>query len=184
MTTAVQSQAQATETIRLERYLGPARVVRLEEESVVVVIDGAAVVHATLALAFPYRPVIGDQLLLIGDEQAFYVIGVLEARGRSDLSCEGGVALRAESGRLRLTGDRGVRVRGKTVHLETKELKTVAIDATQNFGEQRKQVRGEIKTEAGQIDELSQGPWLTQAKRFILKTLNEARVKSNTVRLG
>jgi hypothetical protein len=184
MKLSASAEAQPTEAATIDRYLGPARVVRLEEGAVVVVIDSETLVHATLALAFPYRPVIGDQLLVIGDEQAFFVIGVLEGRGRSGLSNDAGVALSAESGRLRLVGDQGVRVHGRSVDVQTEELETVAIETHQTFGEQRKQVRGAIQTEAGQIDELSQGAWVTQAKRFILKCLNAARVKSNTVRLG
>ena len=184
MNLSTPAEAQPTEVVTFDRYLGPARVVRLEQDAVVVVIDIETLVHATMALAFPYRPVIGDQLLVIGDEQAFFVIGVLEGRGRSGLSNDEGVTLSAESGRLRLVGDKGVRVHGRSIDVQTEELETVAIDASQTFGEQRKQVRGVIKTEAGQIDELSQGAWVTQAKRFILKSLNAARVKSNTVRLG
>jgi len=184
MTSLAEETPPITEPVTIDRYLGPARVVRLEQDAVVVVIDSETLVHATMALAFPYRPVIGDQLLVIGDAHAFFVIGVLEGRGRSGLSNDAGIQLSAENGHLRLVGDKGVRMHGRSVKVQTEQWQTVAIDTHQTYGERRKQVRGVIKTEAGQIDELSQGTWLTQAKRFILKSLNEARVKSNTVRLG
>lgn len=173
-----------TAALELERYLGSARVVRVADRSLLVVLEDATTVHATLALAFPYQPVAGDQVLVIGDAAAFWVIGVLEARGRTNLESAGSAAIVAENGRLRLLGDRGIKLSGRRIHLEARHLRRIAVTLVQTFGEQQTQVREGLKVEAGEVDQLSEKRWLLRAKQIALKALMGARVKSTTVRLG
>lgn len=173
-----------TQPACLERYLGAARVVRIAGRSLVVELEDATRVFATSALAFPYQPVVGDELLVIGDARSFFVIGVLEAHGRASLSDPKGVSLHAENGRLRLIGDRGVSLRGRRVFVHAERLKTVALTAIRTLGQAHTDVRDALKVEAGEVDELSQGRWLLQAKRVALKALVGARLKSPTLRVG
>lgn len=173
----------------VDTYLGAARVVRVEPAAVVVALEeargsGPVVVHATPALTVPYAPRPGDQLLVIGDAAAFYVIGVLDGRGAVSLSNPAGVALRAEGGALRVVGDRGVRVAGARVRLETGWLRQLAVSAVTTFGERVTHVREAWKVEAGQLDERSDGRHLLQARRAVIKALTSARIKSTTVRVG
>jgi hypothetical protein len=174
----------------IHRYLGAARVVQAAGTSLVVALEevdaptGSIVVRAMLALAFPYRPVAGDQLLIVGDARAFYAIGVLEGRGQSQLSHDGNIALRAEGGRLRVAGARGVRLGGRAVAIEARQLRRVALAAVQTFRQQRSHVREESKLEAGEVDELSQDRWLLRTRRAVIKALHGARLKGSTVRLG
>ncbi len=168
----------------LERYLGAARAVRHTDRSWVVALTDDTLVHATLALSFPYRPRIGDQLLVIGDATDFYVIGVLNGRGHAKLSNPQGVSVHAEGGKLRLAGDRGVRLTGRRIRLRARELKRVALTAVETFRERTREVREALAVEAGEVDELSSGRWLVRARRAVIKGRDGARVKSTTVRLG
>jgi hypothetical protein len=172
----------------LDSYLGAGRVVRLGPGALSVALEDATaagtVVNATPALTFPYRPVLGDQLLVLGDARAFYVIGVLAGRGSTTLSRAAGVSLRAEGGALRLTGDRGVRLTGSSIQLRAQRLRRLAALAVQTFGEQERHIRDRLTVEAGDLDEHSRGRWLLQARRVVLKALIVARIKSTTVRVG
>lgn len=173
----------------LASYLGAARVVRLGPRSILVALEEATVtpntlVHATLALGYPYRPAFGDQLLVVGDAASFYIIGVLAGRGRTSFSNPLGVALRAEGGSLGIVGDRGVSIRGDRIHLETQRLRRLATTVVQTFARRVTHVRGTLTVEAGDIDEQAQGGWLLQARRVVVKTLKNARIKSTTVRVG
>ena len=175
------------QTQSLDRYLGAARVVRDAGDTLLVALKEAAdhpLVHAAPALAFPYRPVIGDQLLVIGDAHAFYVIGVLAGRGRSRLKSSRGMSLEAKGGRLRLRGDRGVKISGPNVRVQTQRFKKLALATLQTFGHLASRVRENVNVEAGEIDALSQNRWLLQGRRVVLKALKGARVNSTTVRLG
>lgn len=173
----------------VDSYLGAARVVRVEPGSVVVALEEArgplpVVVHATSALAYPYTPRAGDQLLLIGDAAAFYVIGVLEGRGDVSLSNPKGVSIRAEGGALRLVGDRGLRVRGERLRIEAARLRQLAVTSLSTFGERVTHIREMWRVEAGQLDQHSQGRFLLQTRRAVIKALTSARIKSTTVRVG
>lgn len=170
----------------LGRYLGPGRVVRLDPSTrtCAVALEDGSLVNVTLALTFPYRPVLADLLLVISDAEAFWAIGVLEGRGGSTLSCPTGVKLTAEDGVLRLVGDRGVCVEGERVLFEGGAIERVALAAKQTFGRWERRVREELEVEAGEVDEQAQRRWAVVAKRAAIKALFGARVKSTTVRLG
>jgi len=173
----------------LDSYLGAGRVVRVDTGSVLVALEEASVprgtlVHAVPALTFPYRSAVGDQLLVIGDTEAFYVIGVLEGRGHTSLSNPRGVSIRADGGALRLVGDRGVVLSGRRIRFEAERLRQLAVTAIHSFGERVTHVRETLKVEAGDVDEHSSGRFLLQARCVVLKTLTNARIKSTTVRVG
>jgi hypothetical protein len=67
----------------LAEYLGPASVLRLEGSDVVAELPEGAEVRVALAFAFPYAPAEGDVLLVIGKDEAYYAIGVLQGSGES-----------------------------------------------------------------------------------------------------
>jgi hypothetical protein len=173
--------------VDLTRYLGPARVIRLVDGALMVALEDTTdvtVMRATMALAFPYHPVVGDKLLVIGDAHAFFAIGVLDGRGRTNLSNPHGLSLHAEDGALRLVGDRGVRLSGRWANLQSERLRLLAATAVRTFGDMSTRVREGLEVEAGEVDELSQKRWLLQARHVVLKALSGARVKSTAVRLG
>ena len=181
--------ARTAAAVDVDAYLGAARVVRLEEGTVVVALEeargsGPIVVHAASALAYPYTPRAGDQLLVVGDAAAFYVIGVLEGRGHVALSQAGDVTVHAEGGALRLVGDRGVHLRGDRVQLTTEVLRQRAVSVVATLGERVTHVREVLRVEAGQLDERSDRRYLLQSARTVIKALTGARIKSTTVRVG
>ena len=94
-------------------YLGPAVVRAIDERGVVVQVEAQAPVVARLALFIPYRPKPRDVVLVTGDGTGLYVIGVIQGRGRVELSSPRGARIAARSGRLRLSGGRGVTIAGR-----------------------------------------------------------------------
>lgn len=168
----------------IRRYLGEGRVVHALGAMLVVVLEDDTRVRATSALAFPYQPVKGDRLLVIGDAKSFFAIGVLEGHGRTHLSNLEGVSLSAEEGRLRLTGDRGIRIRSDEVRVRAATWSKVALTVVETVREKSTQVRERLEVEATEIDEHSDDRWVTQAKRVVIKALLGARMKGSTVRLG
>jgi hypothetical protein len=177
-------ESTARSAMRLDRYLGGGRVVRRSGESVSVVLEEGSQVSATLALTFPYRPALGDSLLVLGDASAFWAIGVLEARGRVSLSNPLGLTLEASGGSLRIVGDQGVAFLGREIRLSSEQLRRAAVVAKQSLGELATEVREQLRVEAADVDESSRGRWLVRAKSFVLKTVRGARLKSAAVRLG
>ena len=167
-------------------YLGPARVTEVGDTPMVALeaCPEGTLVRARMVLAFPYRPVLGDQLLVVGDDRAFWAIGVLAGRGFTRFPAGGRASLRAEGGRLALVGERGVGVSAQRVRIETRRLRRRAATAHGTMGRLSRRVRDVMSTDVGELDELSQSRFLLQARRAVVKSLHAARVKSLRVRLG
>ncbi len=149
-------------------YLGPATVTELEGATPVVDVGGERV-RAELALAFPYEPVVGDDLLVIGKDGAFYVIGLMRARGQVALRFFGDVRLQAVGGKLELEGDEGVRLRGQSVEVVTRKFKTLADSVVERANDVYRRVKETLDVHAGEKRELVDGMISTRAE-----TINSA----------
>ena len=91
-------------TMETATYLGPARVTEVEDRRVRVGFPDEETAWARLALAIPYHPVVGDELLVVRlDGEQLYAIGVLEGRGETTLRVPGNLNLEAPNGAINLT---------------------------------------------------------------------------------
>lgn len=88
--------------IGTDMYLGPAKVLEIAgAERVRLELPGGPA-WARLALAVPFRPSVGDEVLAIThDFEAVYVVGVLSAGSRTTLRVEGDLAIEARKIELR-----------------------------------------------------------------------------------
>lgn len=150
------------ETASVTDFLGPAPVRRFEGAAPIVMIGGREV-RAEMALAFPYEPAIGDDLLVVGKDDRFYVIGLLRARGQVALRFMGDVRLSAVGGKLELEGDEGVRVRGRTVEVVARQFKTLADSVVERANDVYRRVRDTLDVHAGEKRELVDGLISTRA---------------------
>lgn len=181
---AAAEEPRSSEDEKLSRFLGPGRVLRVTAEWLLVLLGPGTVVRATSAIAFPYCPVAGDQLLIIGSEDAFFAIGVLDGKGQTDLRADVGMGIEADGGWLRLSADGEVRVDAETLSLETTNLAAVADVQIAEFGSLKRVIQGLRHVEAEQVDERSEKGWLLRAARVVVKTVEKVRMKSNALRLG
>src|SRR5262245_56926379 len=96
-------------------YLGPARVLAPAGKPgyIQVALADDEVLWARLALAVPYSPALGDEVLLIcQDLPAAYVIGVLRGGGTTTLRVSGDLKLEAPCGVISIAAGKKVKVRG------------------------------------------------------------------------
>lgn len=147
----------------VDDYLGPARVVELAGSSPIVDVGGRRV-RAALALAFPYVCGEGDELLVIGRGERFYVIGVLDSKGQVALRFLGDVRIQAVGGKLELEGDEGVRVRGKSIDLVAHKVKTLADSIVERANDVYRRVKDTLSEHAGEKRVLVDGSLSTRAE--------------------
>jgi len=166
-----------------ELFLGPARVVEMAGSAPLVAI-GDREVRAELALAFPYAPTEGDELLVVGKEGRHYVIGVLRARGGVALRFVGDVKLHAVAGKLELTGDQGVQVRGEQVELLATKLRVLADSVMQKATDVYQRVRGTLDVHAGEKRELIEGDLAVRADRASTVTRGTVTINGQQIHLG
>jgi hypothetical protein len=167
-----------------DEYLGPAEVIEARARDALVSLPGGATVRAELALALPYAPAVKDVLLVIGRGQKHYAIGVLHGSGRTDLSFQGDVELRSINGRLSLSGDRGVDIRGPEVDVYTTALRMVARDVMQKFESVTQRVSALLRVHAGETQTLVDGASMTQAKSAAILTEETVTINGREVHLG
>jgi len=179
------SPARIIETIASndQTFLGPVSVVRLVGSTPLVSIAGAEV-RAEMALAYPYQPQVGDELLVIGRGDSYYVIGVLRATGEVSLRFVGDVRLHAVAGKLELAGDEGVRVRGKSIELAARKLQMMADSVKQQANAWYQRVRDTLDVHAGDKRELVDGDLSVRADRASTLTRGVVTINGKEVHLG
>jgi hypothetical protein len=165
-------------------YLGPATVLHVEPTRMHVELPSGDVVTARSALAVAYEPAEGDLLLVIGRGGDHYVIGVLEGSGGHTLTLAGDVELRAAGGTLRLTGDRGLELRGPEVEVSTGKLRVIADAAIQRFASLCQHVTQLLSLQAGEAHTVVHGTQLNQAKTTTMLTEEVMTINGKQIHLG
>jgi hypothetical protein len=165
-------------------YLGPAEVIEVLAHQVVVSLEDGKTARTELAFAMPYTPVVADLLLVIGRGAKHYAIGVLHGAGRTAFAIQGDVELRSVNGKLSLSGDRGVEVRGPEVDVYTTALRMVARDVTQKFESVLQRVSSLLRVHAGEVQTLVDEGSVMQAKRAAILTRETVTINGREVHLG
>jgi hypothetical protein len=164
--------------------LGPAEVLSVGPGYVEVRLEHGAVARAELALATPYEAVVGDQLLVIGQADRHWVIGVIRGRGRTVLSFDGDVELRSNDGVLRLASGKRVEVESPDVSFHVGTLRTVADAVIEHVSSLTQRVRALMSVHAGQRREIIDGSTSTQARSSTLVTEGDVKVNGKAIHLG
>jgi hypothetical protein len=166
-------------------YLGPADVTEVGSPlEVTIRLPAGAVTQARLALAFTYEPRPGDVVLVIGNADGHYVIGVLQGTGKATLAIPGDVEIRAVGGELVLTGDKGVRVEGAEVEVRTGKLEMLAGAVVQRFSALRQHITDLWSVRAGQTHTIVDESMHQQSKSATILTEDKVTINGRAIHLG
>jgi hypothetical protein len=165
-------------------YLGAAEVVSVAGRSVEVRLPDGAVAQATMALALPYEAEPGDLLLVIGKEDAYFVIGVIAGTGRTTLTLPGDVDLRAANGKLRLRGDEGLELLGPELEIRTGKLRMIADAVVHQFSSLSQRVARLLSVHAGEAHTVVDGAQVTQAQSAAMITEGTMTLNGKQIHLG
>jgi hypothetical protein len=164
-------------------YLGPARVAATQGNRVQLAFPDQEV-WATLALAFPYEPVAGDSVLAIGQDDQWYVIGVLSGTGPTTLVAPGDLKLVAPRGKIQITATEGVEITAPTVRTVAQRLETVAQTAIEKFTDATRWVTRLLHVSAGESQSVTEGTHRTKAKRIVGQAEGEVKFNGDKILLG
>jgi hypothetical protein len=166
-------------------YLGPAGVSRTLGRRVLVRRPGAAEERwADLALAFPYLPVPGDQVLVAVQEDRAYVIGVLQARGPSVWTFPGDVTFAAPDGRIRLRAGRGLDLEAPELELRAETIQIEGKTLRQRLENAYQWVKELVQLKAGRVRTTVDGALHQTAERTLIRSERETKVDGEQVLLG
>ena len=167
----------------LTTHLAEAEVVSLDG-GITVALPGAGRLRAIPAFTVPYRPVIGDRLLVIGDAMRLYAIGVVAGAGQISLTVAGDMCVHAQGGRLTLSGDAGVEIAGPTVGIAAGTVEVIAERLTELLGEAMRRVRGLFTVEAGQASTFVEGHSSQHSQTAVITAAETVNVSGEQVHLG
>lgn len=164
-------------------YLGPARIVDAGGDRVRLALNDSAV-QARLALAYPYAPAPGDVVLVIGQGEEYYVIGVLEGRGKTVFAAPADLEFRAPSGSITLAASQGVKLASSQVDVRAERWDVTAAEATETFGESYRRVQGAAQVRAGEMRQQVDGKYTVQADRIREVAEKDVHLDGERINLG
>lgn len=184
MTTTAVSKPERATAARVDDYLGPAHVVSASGRELSLEMPSGEIVSATLAVAFPYEPAVGDVLLVIARGASYYGIGVLHGTGRTRLVFPGDVDVRADGGTLRLSGEKGVTIDAPELDVRVGALRMLADAVTQRFATVYQRVTSLLSVHAHEshtaVDESS----ILKAKNAAILTEEAMSINGKQIHLG
>jgi len=151
--------------------LGPATVVEPDAggQPLRVLLSSGEIVEALWALPFRYLAQAGDTLLVIERGERHYVLSVIHGRGRTQLALSGEGLLRAAGGKLRLRGERGVKLTGPRVTLRGQTLGLVARVVHEKLGEVTQRIAKRVFERAGRSRRVIEGDdWHSAGERTVV----------------
>lgn len=166
------------------RYLGPATVTRVGPALLEAELPTGEIVQPQLALAFSFTPASGDSLLVIGEGERHYVIGILSSTGKTDLTFRGDVELRAVGGKVELHGELGVALHGPQIDIKTRKLDVIAEKATEAFGTLFTRVKELMSVHSGQTDTVVRGEWSSRSESAAITSQEVVSINGQEVHLG
>jgi hypothetical protein len=148
-----------------------------------VLLDGLEV-QAVNALAFPYQPSPGDVVLLIAQEDARYVIGVLQAQGDMTLNFPAGVHLRAPRGSVQITSGVSLEMQAPDVQVTAGRWNLLARTLKESATNAYRWVKELASLKAGRQRTMVEGANYERAERRIIKAKKDVRVDGDRIHLG
>lgn len=167
-----------------ERHLGPAEVLAVAPDGVDVRLESGATARAVIALAVGYEAAVGDVVLVIGDVERAWIIGVLSSTGKTSLAVTGDLDLRSLDGAVRISGAKGVEIETPTLAMRAAKVSLVAEAVVEHVVSLRQRVRELLSVHAGEQHTVVDGASSTQAERASIVTEQKVTINGKAIYLG
>jgi hypothetical protein len=164
------------------RFFGPASLRSAMGTTLIVEVD-KSLRCARLALAYPYRAQIDDVVLVLGHQEALYVLGVIDGKGATQLDFPGNVELRA-AGHLRIQARAGFELDSTRIVMRANRLDIAVRTVRESVTNLYRRVQGTIRTVAGRERTTIEGQSTLHAGRIVRKSTDDVVVDGRQIKLG
>lgn len=164
-------------------YLGPAKVLRVEAGAVYVECPDAYA-RAVSALGFPYEPLPGDLVLVIGQSNAWFIIGVLSGTGKTILQLPGDLEVRAPQGSVSIHAGKDIRLQAAAIRLIGLDIELLGKWIWHRCEELSQKIQGLFRTESGSCEQHVQGDMHNHAARMTQSADGDIRLRGKTINLN
>jgi hypothetical protein len=175
-------------------YLGPARVLAAGESGYVrVAIAGEDAVWARMAMAIPYTPEPGDEVLVICNHSPdVYVIGVLSGHGTTTLRVPCDLRLEAPDGHVHIAAGKTIQMRSEVAidlsapraTLRFGRLNILVTTLVQRLADSFTWATGLVQSKGGRLRWIAEEGWLVRARRAHVKPQDNIHINGKTIHLG
>ncbi|MCR9244816.1 MAG: DUF3540 domain-containing protein [bacterium] len=170
-------------TLTATSYLGPAKVVEARTGRILVAMPDKKA-WVTPAMQFTYEASAGDTLLVIGQDDLFYAIGVLNGSGRTALQVPGDLDLQAPHGRIRMQARDGLEFRAKAVQFVAEAWDAALGTVRQSCEELWTKVRGAMRISTRRRETRIRETDRTRAGRIIQTAAKDVQIDGEKIHLG
>jgi hypothetical protein len=178
-------EAQARQTLNEPTpgvRLGPAQVRGVMDGALLIDLDGD-LARATMALAYPYRPAVGDTVLVMGQDDRWYVTGVLDGKGLTRMDFPGDLELRA-AGRVRIESQSECTIDAPRLVMRGDRLEMAITAIRQQAASLYQQVSGTLRTIAGRQHTTVEKQSTLHARKIVRKAEDDVIVDGRQIKLG
>ena len=166
-----------------EVCLRPVRVVAVDQQLLQIDFLGSKK-WATMALPFRYQAMVGDHVLVIGQQDAFYVIGVIEGKGKTTLMAQGDLELHAARGKIDLVAAKGVNIRSRSFQVITQQLEFVAENVVERFNNLTSWIKTAFDLQAGSVHTKVESSYRLKAEKITQKAREDFKLDGKKIHLG
>jgi hypothetical protein len=141
-------------------------------------------VAAESALAFPYQPVPGDTLLIVGQGEHNYAIGVIAAQGDMTIAFPASATFTAPRGEIKFKSGKAIDLHSPSLRLRAGKLELLAKTLSEKVDNAYRTVRKLFKLDAGRTHTTVEETAQTNAGRFVVKAKQDVKMDGEKIYLG
>jgi Protein of unknown function (DUF3540) len=164
-------------------YLGPARVLTAAGNRAKIELPDEHA-WAIVALAVPYQPAVDDEVLAVGRNGEWYVIGVIRGRGKTTLTVPGDLDICAPQGAIELTAAKGVTIKSSEVTVAAGRLQLLARSVFERFTDATRWVKEAFQLRAGRVRTRVDGDYDLGADRILERAEGAVKIDGSKIHLG
>jgi hypothetical protein len=179
--TSLQQQTPPTDA---DSYLGRAIVRDTSGGDIKVGLPSGEDVAVELAVPYGYRPQANDEVVVVGENGRYFVIGVTKHAEQVELRFHGDVTLRSSHGQVRLAAAQKLSLMGAEIEIRSKSLSVVAEKIVETATTIYQHARQLMSLRAGEKREVIEGDCNTQAERMHLASEEVIKVNGREIHLG
>jgi hypothetical protein len=175
--------AVAFEQLSSSVHLGPARVLETRDNRVLLATEEAKA-WALVALAYPYQMAVNDIVLAIGQDNAWYVIGVLRGTGRTTMTVPADLEISAPRGCIELKAAQGIHLYSPGVKIVAGLLELVSHRVFERFGNATRWVKDAFQLRAGRVRTVVEADYRVKAGRILQHAQDAVKIDGRKIDLG
>jgi hypothetical protein len=141
-------------------------------------------VWARSALASPYEIAVGDQVLAIGQQGTWYVIGVLRGSGKTTFVVPGDLAIQAPRGSVELAAAKGICIKSPDVSITAQRLELAARMVFESFVQATRWVKEAFQVRAGRMRARVESTYDVKAGRILERAEGDVKIDGRKIHLG